>query len=148
MNYKKAYQKMKYKLNDYIRCQRIVERHEREAAILRAKINAGSGGGIDYSKPNVVTSPGDGAAYTDWVTDLVSLEQQIVREYIELSEIKIQTLMLIRNITDKDKNDVLRLRYINGWRWEEIGDVMHLSPGRVRHICYEAIEDLVKVSHP
>lgn len=140
-----AYNRMKFRLGDYIRCRRFYVRHFKELEILERKIEA-AGLSIDYTKPKVKTSVTGNAAYTDWVIDAIDLKAQLIAERDELIRAKEATKRLIDNIEDEDQKDVLQYKYLRGWKWQEIGKVMGYSSDWARHKCYEAVKILAEKS--
>ena len=139
------YEQMKFSLGDYIRARRLHERHTRELRLIEMKLES-VGIGIDYSKPTVKTSSSSNAAYADWITEAMFISRQLEEEAREVKAAKKDVLTLIDSLEDTDHRDVMRYKYINGWRWSEIGRIMGYSSDWARHKCYEGIRMLAEKS--
>lgn len=140
-----TYEQMKFCLGDYVRTSRIHERHKRELKMIETKLES-VGIGIDYSKPAVKTSSSSNAAYADWITEAMFLSRQLKDEAREVQAAKKTVSTLIDTLSDTDCKDVMRYKYINDWRWSEIGSVMGYSCDWARHKCYEGIRKLAEKS--
>ena len=100
-------------------------------------------GGMDYSKERVQTSPPPDAGYTRIVAKIADLEEKIRLEMERMVELKIEIRDTINAVPDKDERLVLRLKYIQGMKWEDIGEEMSMSDRNARRIHERALENLV-----
>lgn len=140
-----TYERMKFMLGDYLRCRKVYDRHVRELALMNSKLEY-VGISIDYSKPRVKGPAAGNAAYAEWITEAMFLSRQLETEAVEVSSAREKTKALIDSLDDAVHKDVLRYKYINGWRWDEIARVMGYSVEHTRHTGYEAVRILAAMS--
>ena len=78
---------------------------------------------------------GYAATLDDMIEDLKKerLEKVKIRKKIERS---------IRNLEDEDEQEVLRLKYINGWEWEDIAIEIGYGLRNTHYIHSRALKNL------
>ena len=135
-----TYEEVKRKLKDYQRCMAHYEALKRELETCRHNLVAL---GIDYSKPNVMTSASGDAAFTKWVEAHLELMDEIAAELRELVVIRRQATGLINRSDDQLYRQILALRYISGLSWRKIAWRLHYSEDHVKHLHYKAIQSIV-----
>ena len=57
----------------------------------------------------------------------IDLERELATEIDELNEIKTEAHTMLKSIQDPREKELMILRYINGYTWEDIAYIMNLS---------------------
>lgn len=135
-----TYEEVKRKLKDYQKCREHYEALTRELETCRHNLVAL---GVDYSKPNVMTSASGDAAFTKWVESYMELMHEVAEEMKELVMIRREAVGLIDRSDDQLYRQILALRYISGLSWRKIAWKLHYSEDHVKHLHYKAIHSIV-----
>ncbi len=135
-----TYNDVKRKLKDYQKCRAHYEALTRELETCKHNLVAL---GIDYSKPNVMSSGSGDAAFTRWVESYMELMEEIGAELKELVLIRREAVGLINLSDDQLYRQILWLRYISGLSWRKIAWRLHYSEDHVKHLHYKAIHSIV-----
>lgn len=70
----------------------------------------------------------------------MDLERQIETSLSDLLEKRERIETAIDRIEDQDQAMLLESRYIDGYRWEQVNDIMHISETTSRRILKSALE--------
>lgn len=70
----------------------------------------------------------------------IDLVQQIEESRNDLLEKRLRIETAIDQIEDQDQAMLLESRYIDGYRWEQVNDIMHVSETTSRRIFKNALE--------
>ena len=128
----KQYLKQAYMLDKLIKsnCEELNQLKELSTSI----------SGIDYSKGPGENNAGD-AGFTNILCKIIDLEAKIqkrVNEFIELKE------EIRERIQSANEKLLLRLKYINFYTWEQIGDEMNMSIRSVHRVHLAALSSFQK----
>ena len=107
--------KAKNLLRSIIRTDAIVDQDRRELELIEARKRMGRG--IDYSKDRVQTTPTD---QMDALCDLLDAEQLVRAEIARVTMMREQAVQAIHAVESDIVMDVLRYRYIRGYRLRDI----------------------------
>ena len=138
-----TYEQMKFKLGDYLRCRKVYKRHMRELELLEAKL-LHVGSTVNNSQPKVKKSAAGNAAYAEWIENAMFMAKQLKDEKKEVRQAKKAVARIINRLESQEEKDVLRYKFLHGWRWNEIARVMNFSEDWARHISYQAIRTLAE----
>lgn len=97
----------------------------------------------DFSGPRVQRSQPQEASFVDAVEKKTDFEARILKTLDELNARKNQIVLLINEYTEGIENRILTLRYILGWRWEDIAKELHFSKPHVFHMLNNALDKIV-----
>lgn len=93
-------------------------------------------------------TPGGGrrcsSSVEEYAVKIIDLEREIDRridEYVDLTR-EIETA--IDKVGDDRYRDILRYRYINGWRWEKIAQEMHYDRRQITRLHGLALLEIEK----
>lgn len=125
---------------DYLRQIRIYKNRaiakQREAMELRGNISFLRG--IDYSGDKVQTSPADSMSTS--IGRLVDLEREVTAAIELYSAEKDKRINQIHQLGNSLYEDILILRYVDEFGFEEICNIVHASYSTVTHAHGEALE--------
>ena len=98
---------------------------------------------LDKMFPSVVqdgmphgSSQEDLSGYAATLDEMI---EDLKKERLEKVKIRKKIEQSIRNLEDEDEQEVLRLRYISGLKWEEVAVEMNLTRRRVTQIHGKAL---------
>ena len=97
---------------------------------------------LDYTKEKVDVSKGDGAKFEDIIIKICDTEKEIKREVDILINLKKDIDRKIDTIKDVDERLLLRLRYINDYKWEDICEEMNISNSQIHRVHLRALKKL------
>lgn len=97
----------------------------------------------DFSGPRVQRSQPQEASFVDAVEKKTDFEARILKTLDELNARKNQIVLLINEYTEGIENRILTLRYILGWRWEDVAEELHFSKPHVFHMLNNALDKIV-----
>jgi DNA-directed RNA polymerase specialized sigma subunit len=97
----------------------------------------------DFSAPRVQRSPSPEASFVDVVEKKTDFEAKMIKTLDELNARKNQIVSLINEYTEGRENRILTLRYILGWRWEDIATELHFSKPHVFLLLNNALDKIV-----
>ena len=78
-------------------------------------------------KPDKVQAAGSKNVLEEVITKIVDLEADINNRIDELVQQKADAISRIRNISDRDQQNILIARYVNGVKWEKIALELNFS---------------------
>ena len=133
----KQYLEQVYRLNQFIQSS------QQELADLRLMSECISG--IDYSKEKVQTSPSNDAGFTKIVEKIIELENVINKDIEKMLSLKLKIRTSIDAVQDNDERLLLKYRYLNFMKWEEICVKMQISIRTAHRIHATAISN-IKIS--
>ena len=76
---------------------------------------------------------------SEYAATLDEMIEDLKKERLEKVKIRKKIEKSIRNLEDEDEQEVLRLRYISGLKWEEVAVEMNLTRRRVTQIHGKAL---------
>lgn len=131
----KQYLKQAYMLDKLIKsnCEELNQLKELSTSI----------SGIDYSKGPGENNAGD-AGFTNILCKIIDLEAKIQKRVNEFIELKEEIREKIDRIQSANEKLLLRLKYINFYTWEQIGDEMNMSIRSVHRIHLAALSSFKK----
>lgn len=131
----KQYLKQAYMLDKLIKsnCEELNQLKELSTSI----------SGIDYSKGPGKNNAGD-AGFTNIICKITSLEVNIQKRVNEFIELKEEIREKIDRIQSANEKLLLRLKYINFYTWEQIGDEMNMSIRSVHRVHLAALSSFQK----
>lgn len=94
---------------------------------------------IRYDKARVQTSP-DGSGFSKAVEESVSLQLEIEKRIQRLTKKRHDIITQIEGLKNTNHIELLKLRYIDGERFEAIACSMGYSFDRIRHMHGEALQ--------
>ena len=77
--------------------------------------------------------------------DLFNLEEKIKSHNIEIDEARKEIADIINQIEEENLIDVLRLRYLEFRKWEDIAYILHYSSRHTRRKHNEALREVEKI---
>ena len=92
---------------------------------------------LDKMFPSIVQ---DGMPHGSSQTD--EMIEDLKRERLEKVKIQKKIEQSIRNLEDEDEKEVLRLKYINGWEWEDIATEIGYGLRNTHYIHSRALKNL------
>ena len=131
----KQYLKQAYMLDKLIKsnCEELNQLKELSTSI----------SGIDYSKGPGENNTGD-AGFTNIICKITSLEANIQKRVNEFIELKEEIREKIDRLQSANEKLLLRLKYINFYTWEQIGDEMNMSIRSVHRVHLAALSSFQK----
>ena len=96
--------------------------------------------------PDKIQTAG-GNRVADITAKIVDLEREVDQEIDQLQELKKKVEAAIEQVPDARAREILRLRYINGKRWEEIAVELNFNYRWVLRLHSEALKKLAIESH-
>lgn len=130
----KEYLKQAYRLHDLIESN---EAELKELQLLSVNIP-----GTDYTKDRVKSTPSTDASYTNIVIKIVDLEKVIKADIEKLLSLKREIWEVIDAVQDNEHKLILRYRYLNFLRWDEISSKMGFSYRTVFRIHEDALKHI------
>ena len=77
--------------------------------------------------------------------ELISLKNNIDLHNIKIEELKKEISCVIRRVEDENLRDLLRLRYIEFRKWEDIAYILHYSRRNVFYARDRALKEVEKI---
>lgn len=102
--------------------------------------------GIDLTRERVQCSRRFGSQVESIANKIIDLEQRINSEIERLLELKIEIRKVLESVENETEQLLLRLRYIEYKRWEEIADIIGYEERQVYRIHGAALQKLSIVS--
>lgn len=133
----KQYLEQAYRLNQFIQSS------QQELADLRVMSECISG--IDYSKEKVQSSHSNDAGFAKIVEKIIELERAIKRDIEKMLSLKLEIRTAIDAVQNSDERLLLKYRYLNFMKWEEICVKMQISIRTAHRIHATAINN-IKIS--
>lgn len=136
--------KAKEYLKQAYRCNEILKENIQEIENLR--ILSTSISSPNLSKERVASSHSTEAKYVGAVIKTADLEKEVNQEIVELLDLKMEIRNTINQILDANRILVLRYRYLEFMKWEEIAEKMgYYSVKSAHRIHKAALEDVAKI---
>lgn len=136
--------KAKEYLKQAYRCNEILKENIQEIENLR--ILSTSISSPNLSKERVASSHSTEAKYVGAVIKIADLEKEVNQEIVELLDLKMEIRNTINQILDANRILVLRYRYLEFMKWEEIAEKMgYYSVKSAHRIHKAALEDVAKI---
>ena len=98
---------------------------------------------IDYSKDVVQTSKDADASFTKIINKALELERLIHEDTEKMLCLKIEIRKTIDTVEDNEEKLLLRLRYLNFMQWDDVCDMMGISPRTAHRIHGSALLHVV-----
>lgn len=95
-------------------------------------------------KPDKVQTSGPKDTLGETIAKIMSLEEDINRRIDELVQQKADAMRRIQNVPDKDQQNILIARYVNGEKWERIAVELNFSIAQIYRIHGAALLDFIK----
>lgn len=95
-------------------------------------------------KPDKVQTSGAKDTLGETIVKIMSLEEDINARIDELVDMKKDAFNRIGNVSDKDQQNILIARYVNGEKWERIAVDLNFSIAQVYRIHGAALLDFVE----
>ncbi len=127
----KEYLKQAYRLNE------LIQSNEKELENLEALSE--SIPITDFSKERVQSSSSNDARYEDVVISIVDLKAAIKKDIKKLVSLKLEIRDVINEVQNVDEKLLLKSRYLNFMKWEQICDFMSVSMRTVHRIHSDAL---------
>ena len=84
---------------------------------------------------------GAGAKYTYIIDKIIDLEEKINSEIDRYIDLKEELRTAINQVEDADEQVILRSRYLNFMKWEDIADYMNYSVQHIFRLHKEALNN-------
>lgn len=140
VNDKDLSQQAKEQLSQIKKTDRLIERLQATVATLRSSLTSQS-----YElKPDRVQTSGPTDQMAATFARIDDLERKINARIDDLIKLKEDTLKVIERISDKDQQNVLIARYVQGVRWEKIAVDLNFSIRQVHRIHGAALLSFAK----
>lgn len=94
--------------------------------------------------PDKVQTSGPKNTLEETVAKIVDLEADINRRIDELVDQKADAMSRIERVPDKDQQNILIARYVNGEKWEKIAVELNFSIAQIYRIHGAALLDFVR----
>ena len=127
--------KAKSLLRSIARTDAIVDQDRRELELIEARKRMGRG--IDYSRDRVQTTPTD---QMDNLCDLLDSERLVLAEIARVTMQREQAIQAIHSVESDIVMDVLRYRYIRGYRLRDIP--MDYSYDYIKELHMRGLKDI------
>ena len=131
----KQYLRQAYRLNE------LIEGNKKELEEL--KLMSTTIPSIDYSKDVVQTSKEADASFTKIIHKALELERLIHEDTEKMICLKIEIRKTIDSVQDNEEKLLLRLRYLNFMQWDDVCDIMNISPRTAHRIHGSALMHVV-----
>ena len=95
---------------------------------------------LDYSRDKVDSSLQQGARFEDAIVKIDELRVEIKKDIEQLLLLKKQISDRIDKVKDNEAKLLLRLRYINYYKWETITEEMGISRSQVYRMHMKALK--------
>ena len=95
-------------------------------------------------KPDKVQTSGAKDTLGETIVKIMSLEEDINARIDELVDVKKDAFNRIGNVSDKDQQNILIARYVEGAKWERIAVDLNFSIAQVYRIHGAALLDFVE----
>ncbi len=79
------------------------------------------------------------------VIDLVSLRKDIDLHNVKIEEVKREIACIIDKLEDDTLKDLLRLRYLEFRKWEDIAYILNYTERHTRRLFNRALKELIKI---
>jgi predicted ATP-dependent protease len=127
-------------LNQLKKLDTIIEQKKEELSLLYNEITGG--GGIDYAKDRVQTSPQN--AQEERICRYVAMEDEIKSNISDYTEKRHRIIDEIHKLKDKRHMDVLYKHYVEFKGFRAIAKEMHFSYEYIRHLHKDALHEFEK----
>ena len=122
--------------------KRRISRRQRELEELRELTT--SAGGLDYSR-EVVDHTATGDAMENKVIKIAELEEEIKRDILNCGNIQRMIARELEQMQNETNKELLFMRYVEGYKLEEIAIKMNYSYIHIRHRHGTALEEFRQV---
>lgn len=85
---------------------------------------------------------GESAGFPEIVEKIMGIEEDINREIEEAQKTKKEILKSVDDMADEKQREILRLRYINGLKWEKIGTRLCMDCRWIMRLHAKALNNL------
>lgn len=131
--------KAKEYLQQLQRLDTVIDQKINEVQDLRVQMQ--SGGGIDYSKERVQSSPSGGAPFVKPICRIIDLEAEINAEIDKFVDEKHKIINQIQGLKNSDYISLLFKRYVEFKSLERICVEMNFSYDYIKHLHGYALKD-------
>ena len=77
--------------------------------------------------------------------ELISLKKDIDLHNVKIEERKKEISCVINNLEDDTLKSLLRLRYLEFRKWEDIAYILHYTERHTRRLFNRALKELIKI---
>ncbi len=141
MTDKELSQKAKEQLSQIKKTDRLIDRLLSTVQTLRSSLTSQS-----YElQPDRVQTSGPKDRLSETFARIDDLEREINARIYDLIRLKEDTLKVIYQISDKDQQNVLIARYVQGERWEKIAVDLNFSIAQVYRLHGKALVNFGKM---
>ena len=140
MNDKDLSQQAKEYFAQIRKTDRLIHRLDSTIATLRSSLTST---GSQLKQDKVQTS-GPKNTLEETITKIIDLEAKINARIDELVDMKQEAFNRIGNVSDKDQQNILIARYVNGEKWEKIAVELSFSIAQVYRIHGAALLDFAE----
>ena len=130
-------------LQQIYRCNELIQ--ENLAEIENLRVISNSIGSPDLTKAYVSKTRNPDAPFVNAVTKLVDLEKETDVKISELLDLRMEIRKTISLIEDAKRILVLRHRYIDFMKWEDIAEKMDYSLKSIHRIHLAALDDVAEI---
>lgn len=95
--------------------------------------------GGNYDQPVVQKSHDNKAPFVRWIDKILEVEKKIEEAEKELNKVKSEVLAAIEKIPNEDYQNLLIMRYLNEYTWDEICDKLYISLSTVKRWHWDAL---------
>ncbi len=128
-------------LRQAYRLDELIKSNQEELNKLREQVVTISA--INYAKEKIQSSPQSEALFSRTIMKIIDLEESIQADIDKLFNLKLEIRTAINNVENTDERLLLRCRYLNFLKWDEICEEMHLSMRTVFRIHMSALQNIV-----
>lgn len=108
------------------------EAQDTEQRITQLRLKYAAPAAIEYSDmPKAHNSEHD---LSDYIVKMDELTDHLISKYTKCMGIEADILNRLDRMERQEEREVLRMRYIDGYRWDEIADKLHYSYRQVMRI--------------
>ena len=118
----------------------LIRSNEKEIADLRLSLSSISG--IDYSKDRVQTTKQNDASFVNLIAKILEFEDVIKADIEKLLSLKLEIRNVIDSVKDNEQRLILRCRYLNCMKWDEICEEIGVSDRTAHRIHKNALENI------
>ena len=140
MNDKDLSQQAKEYFAQIRKTDRLIHRLDSTIATLRSSLTSTG----SQLKPDKVQTSGPKDTLGETIVKIMSLEEDINTRIDELVDMKQEAFNRIGNVSDKDQQNILIARYVEGAKWERIAVDLNFSIAQVYRIHGAALLDFVE----
>lgn len=109
-------------LTEYMKIKENIAKRELQREELQGRL---TGGAIRYDKDKIMSSPGN--VNESWMCEVADLDREIKQLYHERNIYERQIRRYAKRVKDEDGRAIIRMRYLQGFSWEKIPDILLMS---------------------